>query len=100
MLASTVDFVFESFFFAFLEGRFRKFVELVLQKVLLCGEVFRTFLGRLDLFLNLVPLGPFGGIGRKQFAVACEIVKHLGMRTCVAQQELFALAVHLDKLFA
>ena len=64
------------------------------------GEIFRPFFGRPDFILDFVPLGPVRPVFPEQFAVPCKVVKHLGVGTRVAQQELFALAVHLDKFFA
>ena len=53
-----------------------------------------------DACKDIVPFGPCFAICFKQFAVPRIVVEHLRMGARVAEQQLLALPVHLDEVFA
>ena len=99
-LACGAHLFFEFFLFAFAQGGLREFVELELEKVLLGGEVLGAFLGFADAGEDIVPCGPGVAVFAEQFAVARIVVEHLRVGARVAEQQLLALPVHLDEVFA
>ena len=70
------------------------------EKILLRCEVLGAFFCFLYFGLDAVPFIPVDCVFLQQIAVAGVIVEHLRMGPGVAEQDLFALAVHLHQFFA
>ena len=71
-----------------------------LEKILLCGEVLGAFFRFLYFGLDAVPFIPVDCVFLQQITVAGVVVEHLRMGPGIAEQDLFALAVHLHQFFA